>query len=302
MFFITGPEIVLESCKAGIMGVLPLHNARTPDEFERWLATIRTGLDEFSAENPDARIGPLAVNIANKKPVDEISRQLGACRDAGVDIVVSAMRNPKDLAQVVHDWGGQLFHDVTSLKFAEKAAGAGVDGMTCIVSGGGGHSGVLNPFVFIPRVREFFDGTVLVAGGISTGGGVRAVQALGADLAYIGTRFIATHESRAPHEYKAMLVDSDINDLAYISEVTGVAANWLRGSLERVGLDPDSMPTPTGIETTDHLPPDIRAWRDIWSAGQSVGLIHDIPTVAELVARLVLEYRDACSVPDTAAV
>lgn len=301
MMIVSGPALVREACKAGIMAGLPRHNARTREEFEAWLASVRSDLDAFASENPGVVIGPLAANIVVRGRLEELRADLAICAKYGVEIVISALGDPTALTKVVHDWGGKVFHDVTTLRHAAKAIEAGVDGLTCIGSGGGGHSGTLNALAFIPRVRELWDGTIIFAGGVSSGAAVRAAEVLGADLAYVGTRFIATQEAHAPEEYKALLVASGSEDLLYTDRITGVPANWLKGSLRRVGLDPDALPVPTAVRSYDHLPDGIRPWRDIWSAGQGVDLIRDIPPVAELVRRLREEYRIACEVPDLEA-
>lgn len=294
---VTGPDLVREACKAGVLGVLPRHNADSLEQFAEWLASIRAALDEHAEQYPDAVTGPLAVNFASRLTPEQIREDLDLCAKYGVSVVINALGDPTELTKMVHDWGGTVMHDATSIRFAEKAITAGVDGLTCIVGGGGGHSGLLSPFVFIPQVREMFDGTIALAGTIATGSAVRAAEVLGADLAYLGTRFIATKEAAIPDEYRQMLVDSTATDLTYTSAVTAVPANWLNKSLEGYGLDPANLVHSSGRGNYDHLPPDTRPWRDIWSAGQSVNLIRDIPSVAELVDRLEAEYRAASAVP-----
>jgi len=286
MFLISGPELVAASCKSGIMGVLPRHNARDLGTFERWLAEIRDALAQFEAGRPAHRAGPLAVNLATA--ADDASLEL--CARYGVEIVISAQGNPADLAARVHQHGLRIYHDVTSIRFAEKAIAAGVDGLICIGAGGGGHSGTVTPLVLIPRVRAMFDGVVILAGGIGTGAAIRAAEVLGADLAYLGTRFIATQESRAAAEHKAMLVAGDATDLCFVELTAGAPANWLLPSMRAAGLE--------GARPASGLPDGVKPWRDVWSAGQSIDLIDDIPSVAELVERLRVEYATACRVPD----
>jgi nitronate monooxygenase len=201
----------------------------------------------------------------------------------------------------VHDFGGKVFHDITSLRFAEKAIAAGADGLNCIGAGGGGHSGTISHLALIPRIRAIYDGTIVMAGAVSTGAVIRAAEVLGADLAYLGTRFIATQESDAPEEYKQLLVSETSTDLTYTGDIAGVPANWMLESIRRVGLDPDNLPKPTGRGMRhDHLPQGVTPWLNLWSAGQGVDLIDDIPTVAELVARLRREYVAACEAPSFA--
>ena len=303
MFLVSGPDLVREACKAGIIGALPRQNARTFEQFETWLQDIRAALDAHKAANPAARIGPLAVNLATRMSDEEAKSHLDVCGRYGVEIIISAVGNPSELAARVHDWGGKIFHDVTSLKFAEKAIAAGVDGLTCIGSGGGGHSGGVGHLALIPRVREMFDGTILMAGSISTGAAIRAAEILGADLAYMGTRFIATQESMAEDAYRTMLVEGTSDDLMFTGKIAGVPANWLVKSMERLGLDPKNLPVPTGKGMQhDHLPEGVRPWKNLWSAGQGIDLINDVPSVADLVKRLRAEYVQACETPSYADV
>jgi nitronate monooxygenase len=302
MTVVSGPALAREACRGGIMGALPRHNARSREEFESWLAAIRRDLDAHAARNPHAVIGPLAVNIIARQAAEEISADVDLCMRYGVKYFISALGNPATIARIVHDAGGKVFHDVTSLRFAAKAIEGGVDGLTCIGSGGGGHSGTLNALAFIPRVRRMWDGTIIFAGCISSGAAIRAAEILGADLAYLGTRFIATVESAAPEEYKAMLVTESSDDLAYTERVSGIPANWLKASLRRVHLDPDDLPVPiAGAPRYQHLPAAARPWREIWSAGQGIDLIDDVPSVADLIRRLRLEYVAACGTPDMRA-
>lgn len=294
---VSGPELVGAACRAGVMAGLPRHNARTAEEFAGWLDDLRRDSDAHAEAHPDTPIGPLAVNLINARPLDELIADLDLCVARGVRLFITAMGNPTDLTRAIHDRGGIVFHDVTSLRFAEKAISAGVDGLVCIGSGGGGHSGTLNALAFLPRVRAMWDGTIVFAGGVSDGAAIRAAEILGADLAYLGTRFIATREARADAAYKAMLVEGGVADLLYTDRVTGVNANWLIPSLVRNGLDPADLPVSPGHRRHDHLPDSVRPWRDLWSAGQGIETIADIPDVAELVARLRRDYVAACATP-----
>lgn len=300
MFLVTEPALIREACIAGVVGGLPRQNARTLEQFEGWLVTIRRALDDEAARNPGARIGPIAVNLATRLSPEDLTANLEVCRRYGVDIIISATGDPTELVSRVHDWGGSVFHDVTSLRFAEKAIAAGADGLTCIGAGGGGHSGTISHLALIPRVRAMFDGTIVLAGAVSTGGAIRAAEILGADLAYLGTRFIATQESSAPPEYKRLLLSQSSADLRYTAAISGVSANWLAESMRGLGLDPDDLPVPRGRMRYDHLPDGVKPWKNLWSAGQGIDLIDDIPTVAELVRRLRREYVAACELPDMA--
>jgi nitronate monooxygenase len=299
MFLVTGPALVREACKAGLIGGVPRQNARSLEQFDAWLSEVRRDLDAYAAENPGARIGPIAVNLAIRLSGEELRREMEVCRRHGVEIIISVAGDPGPLAAQVHDFGGKVFHDVTNLRFAEKAIAAGVDGLTCIGAGGGGHSGTISHLALIPKIRAMYDGTIIMAGAIGNGAAIRAAEVLGSDLAYVGTRFIATQESDAPAAYKQMLVDESSKGLRYTDAVGGAPANWILESLRLAGLDPDDLPIPQG-RGYDHLPENARPWRDFWSAGQSIDLIEDIPTVAELCARLRREYITACETPDMA--
>jgi len=299
MFRVSNPALVREACKGGLIGGLPRQNVRDLEGFGAWLGEIRGELDAHAAEHPDAPIGPVAVNLSRRSD-DELAADLAVCRKYGVEIIISAMGDPTELIRRVHDWGGKVFHDVTSIRFAEKAIAAGADGLTCIGAGGGGHSGTVSHLALVPRVRAMFGGTIVMAGGVSTGAAIRAAEILGADLAYLGTRFIATQEAKADPDYKAMLVSQAAADLIYTPKVAGGAANWLKASLRHVGLDPDNLPEPGPKGGHAHLPEGLRPWFNIWSAGQGIELISDIPTVAELIGRLRREYIAACEISDMA--
>lgn len=301
MYRVSTPALVLEACKAGLIGGLPRQNVRELATFDAWLSEIRSGLDAYKAEHPQARIGPIAANVRLSE--DEEGRAAAAiCKKHGVEIIITAMGDPTEMAKRVHDIGAKIFHDVTTIRFSEKAIAAGVDGLTCIGSGGGGHSGTINHLALIPKVRAMFEGVIVMAGGVSTGATIRAAEVLGADLAYLGTRFIATQESWAPAEYKELLVSQQAKDLIFTHKVAGGAAMWMKESLRRVGLDPDNLPEPGPKGGHAHLPEGLKPWFNIWSAGQGIELISDIPTVAELVRRLREEYVAACAIPDMAEV
>jgi nitronate monooxygenase len=298
MFLVSKPGLVEAACRSGIIGALPRANARDLETFEAWLRQIRSGLDRHAEENPGAKIGPLAVNLATRMGEDDLRKNLELCGRYGVEIIISATGDPTDLAARVHDWGGLIWHDVVSMRFAEKAIAAGVDGLTCVGAGGGGHSGNVGHLVLIPQIREIFDGTLLMAGSISTGAAIRAAEVLGADLAYMGTRFIATSEAQVDPAYHQMLVECGSGDLMFTGRIAGVPANWLVRSMERVGLDPNNLPVPASKGMRhDHLPEGVKPWKNLWSAGQGIDLIRDVPSVAELVERLRGEYDRACALP-----
>jgi nitronate monooxygenase len=288
MFLVSGPELVLAACRAGIVAGLPVQNARTSDEFAEWMDHNTREL----AACPDA--APLAVNIVTPKfggkrwPAD-----MAIVEQYRPPIVITAIGDPVEVVKVVHGYGGIVLHDATTLAHARKAIESGVDGLNLVCGGAGGHAGLLNPFTFVPQVRRFFEGVICLAGALSDGRSIRAAQMLGADLVYMGTRFIATQESRAHPDYKQLIVDQRSSDIVYSPAISGIPASWMRGALQRVGLAPDALPSLKAPLTPD-LPGDLRAWRDVWSAGQGIGAIDDIPSTGALVDRLAGEYAAAC--------
>jgi nitronate monooxygenase len=297
MFLVTNTAMVKAACRAGIMGALPHGNFRDFDAYLEGLKDIFEDLRRFRDERPDAIIGPVAANLRISPNHEESLREIRACRALGVELFITAVGDPTEMIKRVHGEGGRVFHDVTSIRFAEKAIAAKADGLTAIGAGGGGHSGTVSHLALVPKIRSMFDGTIVLAGAVSTGAAIRAAEVLGADLAYLGTRFIATQESGAPQAYKDLLVSQAAKDVLYTPAISGIPANWLKESLRRVGLDPDNLPKPAGIRNYDHLPPDVRPWRDVWSASQGIELIGDIPAIADLVLRLRREYVAACEVP-----
>lgn len=295
MFLVSRVELAIACCTAGVVGSLTRNHCRDLEEMAEELKAVRAALDRFEGES-GRKAGPLAMNIAPTFSQDEFRAHLSACRDFGVDIVVTSVGDPTLNAPLVREYGMLHFHDATTIRFAEKAAAAGVDGIVCIGAGGGGHAGAISHLAFVPKVRAMFDGTVVMAGTISTGAAVRAAEMLGADIAYMGTRFIATRESAAPDAYKAMLVEGGAADVTYTRGVNGLPASWLKTSLRDSGLDPENLFIPEG-RSTSHLPEGKTPWRDIWSGGQGIALIDDIPSVADLVERLGAEYGAACAIP-----
>ena len=300
MFLCSGTDLAIACRQAGIIGSLTRNHCRDDAEMEAQLKTVSEAVKHFAGANPGRTIGPLAMNISPNATPEDFRRQLQICKQYGVRIVVTSVGDPTLNAPLVQEYGMLHFHDATTIRFAEKAALAGADGIVCIGAGGGGHAGTISHLAFIPKVRAMFDGTIVMAGAISTGTAIRAAEALGADLAYLGTRMIATRESAAPDAYKAMLVEGGVTEVIYTKGVNGMPASWLKASLRSIGLDPENLFIPDK-RGTDHLPPGKTPWRDIWSAGQGIGLIDDLPSVAELVERLQREYVAACAVPDMAA-
>ncbi|WP_375482643.1 NAD(P)H-dependent flavin oxidoreductase [uncultured Jatrophihabitans sp.] len=299
MYTVTGPELVHAACAAGVLGVLPFSNAGDENTFEQWLTEIDDALTELQEAEPRRRVAPTGVNLRMQLPAEVIERTLALCARRGVRVIITAGGDPADMAARVHEHGLEIWHDVTSLRFAEKAIAAGVDGLTCIGAGGGGHSGPIGHLVLVPRIRAMFDGTITMAGSVSTGAAIRAAEILGADLAYMGTRFIATEESRASADYKRLILEGTSSDLRFTADIAGVPANWMVESMRLAGLDPQALPTPTGSgRSYGHLPDTARPWKTVWSAGQGIDLIDDLPTVADLVARLRADYVTACRTPD----
>ena len=295
MFIVSTPDLVLAQCKAGVVGSFPALNARPAEMLEQWLARITTELAAYKTANPDKKVAPFAVNQIVHATNDRLQHDIDICTKYKVPVTITSLRAPDEVVEAVHGYGGLVFHDVTNIAHAKRALQAGVDGLILVCNGAGGHAGRLSPFALVPEVREFYDGTIILSGAIATGEAVLAAQAVGADLAYIGTRFIAVEEANAPAGYKDMLVDSTAEDIVYTNLFSGVPANYLKASVMRAGLDPDNLPV--GDKSTMIFGSDsnqkAKPWRDIWSAGQGAGQIHDVPSTAALVDRLEAEYRAA---------
>jgi nitronate monooxygenase len=295
MFIVSTPRLVLAQCKAGIVGSFPALNARPAAQLDDWLAEITGELAAYSRANPQVKVAPFAVNQIVHSSNDRLEHDVALCVKHRVPIIITSLRPPAEVVAAVHGYGGVVFHDVINLRHAEKAAAQGVDGIIAVCAGAGGHAGVLSPFALVKQIREIYPGTIILSGAMSTGADVLAAQALGADLAYLGTRFIATQEGNASAEYKQMLIDSRGEDIVYTSLFSGVAGSYLRGSVARAGFDPDKLPeadkTKMNFGTGGNT--ELKAWRDIWSAGQSVSGIHDIETVEALVNGMAGEYEAA---------
>lgn len=286
MFLVSGPELVIAASEAGVIGAFPSLNARPAEEYVRWLGQIERAL----AASPGA--APFAVNLIVHRSNKRLEQDLAATVAHRVPIVITSVGHPGEVVARVHAYGGLVWHDVIHLHHAHKAAAAGVDGLILVAAGAGGHAGTLSPFAFLRQVRAVFDRTIVLAGAITDGAGIAAARVLGADLAYLGTRFIASRESRAPEGYKRMIVEASAADIIYTPAISGIPGNFLRQSLERAGLDADNLPPRPEIDM-DKEGGARRAWRDVWSAGQGVGGIDDVAPAAALVARLGAEYRAA---------
>lgn len=284
MFLISGPELVLAACRNGVIGSFPTPNARTVADLDQWLDRITSGLMEKDA--------PWAANVVVHRSNSRLDEDLDLVMRYKAPLVITALGSPRAIVERVHEYGGLVFADVNSVPFARKAVEAGVDGLVLVAAGAGGHTGNMTGFSFVPAVREFFDGPVILGGGITNGAGIRAAEVLGADLAYMGTRFIACEESLAAPEYRDMLVSSTVEDLILTRAITGVAANWLKPSIARAGYDLDAMEKNPDVDFTDPQS-GAKRWAHVWSAGHGVGLIDRAEPVASLVARLKTEYEEA---------
>ena len=283
MFLVSNPDLVVETCRGGLLGTFPALNARTSEEYAAWLDEISGRLSDA----PDA--APFGVNLIVHGTNKRLEADLAVTVEHKVPLVITSLGAVRDVVAAVHSYGGLVFHDVISRRHAEKAAEAGVDGIIAVAAGAGGHAGNLSPFALIPEIRAVFDGTVILSGAMSTGAHVAAARMMGADLAYLGTRFIATRESAAPDAYKEMLREAAAADIVYTSAISGINANFLRPSIKAAGLDPDNL---TGHGKLN-LDAETKAWKKVWSAGQGVGSVLDIPPTADLCARLIAEYGAA---------
>ena len=290
MFIVSNPELVIAQCVSGIIGSMPALNARPQATLDAWLTRIEDGLAAARAADPDRPIPPYAINHIIHQSNDRLQADLETCARHRVPLIITSLRAPGQVVDAVHGWGGKVFHDVTTLRHAQKAIDAGVDGLILVCAGAGGHAGTLSPFALLGEVRRIFDGPVCLSGAISRGQDVLAARAMGADFAYVGTRFIASTEANAQAEYKQMIVDTAAADIVYTPYFTGIPGNYLKPCVRNIGLDPDRLPASQG---TDFGSDSKKAWRDIWGAGQGVGNIDAVLPTADIVARLRDEYRQA---------
>lgn len=288
MFLVSGPELTVACCRNGVIGSFPAANARSTEELAGWLEQIDRALGRTNANG--GPYPPYAVNLVVRYASDpRFSADLALIEKVAPEVVITSVGPPGNIVERVHAYGGLVFHDVASVRHARKAAEAGVDGLILLTAGAGGHTGHASPFAFVGEIRRFYDGAILLAGSISDGRSVRAAEILGADFAYMGTRFAATVESRATEDYKALLVSHKMADVVTTDRISGLPANFLRESIARVGLEPDKLPKLLAPRQPGLLG-DLKAWRDIWSGGHGVGLIEDVPTVEELIDRLERDY------------
>jgi len=297
MFIVSQPALVIAQCKAGVVGSFPALNARPPALLRAWIAEIRGELAAWDAAHPEAPSAPFAVNQIVHKSNNRLEHDLAVCVEERVPLIITSLGARDDLNRAIHGYGGVVLHDVTNVAHAEKALERGADGLIAVCAGAGGHAGTLSPFALIQEIRRFFAGPLALSGAIANGGAVLAARAMGADLAYIGSAFIATHEANATAGYKDAIVAGTAKDIVYTNLFTGVPANYLRASIEAAGLDPERLPTSDPSKMSfaskeDGATP-AKAWRDIWGCGQGIGAVREVVTTQALVDRLAREYREA---------
>ncbi|WP_044506824.1 NAD(P)H-dependent flavin oxidoreductase [Gordonia sp. KTR9] len=297
MFIVSSLDLVIASCHAGVIGAFPSANPRSPHSLETWLDAIRTAEAETLSQG--GTFAPFCVNMLASSAVDKEARDaaLATLRKYEAPLILTNMGDPREVVDAAHGWGGKVFHDVTTVRHAEKAIESGADGLMLVCAGAGGHAGTLSPFAFLPKVRTFFDGPIMLAGGIADGAGIAAGLALGADLVVMGTRFIASAESGASPDHKEMLVSSRSEDVLFTEAIAGLPANFLTQSIVANGLDPADLPAPTGRHRPN-LPAGVKPWKTVYSGGHSTALVDDIPSVEAAVDRLATELATASSKAD----
>ncbi len=292
LFIISNPKLVIEQCKAGVVGSMPALNARPAAQLEDWLAEITETLAAYNAANPDKPAAPFAINQIVHKSNDRLEHDMAMCVKYKVPIIITSLGAREEINQAAHSYGGVVMHDIINNKFAHKAIEKGADGLIAVAAGAGGHAGVKSPFALIQEIRQWFDGPVALSGSMASGDAILAAQAMGADFAYIGSAFIATQEARAAEEYKQAIVDSDSDDIVYSNLFTGVHGNYLAPSIRAAGLDPDNLPEsdPSKMNFGGDAK---KAWKDIWGCGQGIGAIQSVQSTADLVAQFKREYQAA---------
>ncbi|WP_292889159.1 nitronate monooxygenase family protein [Nonlabens sp.] len=292
MFLISGPELVISCCKNGIVGTFPALNQRSSEGFEEWLVQIKTELKNWE-EATGKKAAPFGVNLIVHGSNPRLQADLRLCMKHQVPLIITSLGAVSDVVDAVHSYGGVVFHDVIKKRHAQKAQEAGVDGLILVCAGAGGHAGVLNPMPFIREVKEFFDGTILLAGAMSSGQDVASALQMGADLAYLGTRFINTDESKATDEYRDMIIKAGCSDIVYTAAISGVSANFLGASLEAAGITEEQMKAKVKIDFGKEMDTEAKAWKTIWSAGQGSATIKDSIPAATLIARMKAEFKAA---------
>jgi len=292
LFIISNPKLVIEQCKAGVVGSMPALNARPAAQLEEWLIEITETLAAYNKANPDKPAAPFAINQIVHKSNDRLEHDMAMCVKYKVPIIITSLGAREDINQAAHSYGGVVLHDIINNKFAHKAIEKGADGLIAVAAGAGGHAGEKSPFALIQEIRQWFDGPVALSGSIASGDAVLAAQAIGADFAYIGSAFIATHEARAADAYKQAIVDCNSDDIVYSNLFTGVHGNYLAPSIKAAGLDPANLPVsdPTAMNFGGDAK---KAWKDIWGCGQGIGAVDAVVSTADLVAKLKLQYAAA---------
>ena len=295
MFIVSGPELVIAQCQAGIVGSFPALNARPQSMLSEWLKRIKDEVGEYGEAHPDEVVAPYAVNQIAHASNTRLREDVETCVELEVPIIITSLRPPEDVVKAVHSYGGLVFHDVISLRHARKAISQGVDGIIAVCAGAGGHAGPLSPFALVKEIRKEFDGAIILSGCITSGKDVLAARAMGADLAYSGTRFIATEEANAVPEYKEMIVNSASSDIVYSSLFTGIHGSYLKASIANAGLDPENLPqgSKADMDFAKASKSEAKAWKDIWGAGQGVGDIDEILPAREVALNMEREYRDS---------
>ncbi len=293
MFLINDPNMVLRACEAGIIGTFPALNARTNEILEGWFEQITTEWDRIKTANPDKKIAPWGINFISHRSNKRFTEDLQLIKKYQPPLIITSLGDPSPVVEIAHQYGGVVFSDVINVKFAKKAIEKGVDGLVLVCSGAGGHGGTYSPFAFIHEVKTFWDGPVVLAGAMSKGEDILAAEILGADFAYLGSRFIPAKESLASEAYKKMILESRVEDIIYTDAFSGVNANYLIPSIKQVGLDPEKLQRKEKIDFSELGNPNIRAWKDVWSAGQGVGAITQVQSLAEIVAELKQQYEAA---------
>ncbi|MBY0221088.1 MULTISPECIES: NAD(P)H-dependent flavin oxidoreductase [Sporosarcina] len=293
MFIISNPKLVIEQCKAGIIGSMPALNARPSSQFDEWLAEITEELAEYNTKNPDRPAAPFAINQIVHRSNERLEEDMETCKKYKVPIIITSLGAREDVYQAAHSYGGVVLHDVINNMFAKKAIEKGADGLIAVAAGAGGHAGPKSPFALIQEIRDWFDGPLALAGSIATGGSILAAEAMGADFAYIGSPFIATEEARAVEEYKQAIVKANSDDIVYSNYFTGVHGNYLAPSIRASGLDPDNLPESDPTKMNFGGDAGQKAWKDIWGCGQGIGVIDQVQSTKDYVAQLEEQYNEA---------
>ena len=295
LFIISNPKLVIEQCKAGIIGAMPALNARPASQLDEWLAEITETLAAYDKANPGKPAAPFAINQIVHKSNDRLEHDMEMVVKYKVPVIITSLGARTDVNDAIHGYGGVVLHDIINNFFARKAIEKGADGLIAVAAGAGGHAGVKSPFALIQEIRAWFDGPIALSGSIATGGAVLAAQAMGADFAYIGSAFIATHEARASDAYKQAIVDGTSDDIVYSSLFTGVHGNYLKPSIRAAGLDPDNLPEsdPSAMNFAGGEGSKPKAWKEIWGCGQGIGAVHEVTTAATYIERLKREYAEA---------